>query len=209
MITVVATTAPPSATTTTSQVPLDDRKGVVPIAPEVMLGAAKIMAGGELSSVWMTKSDTEIYISGGGITSSFSGRGDSGSALLLDANGNLHLGTDDEIAVRAYGYVPNSSVELWMFSSPTKLISVFSDARGVIEVRAAVPATVQAGNHRLVVEGTNDDGDLVVITMGITYGEPNETLFSASRLTGFLLLLAIVIGLFLPVTMRRLRVNEL
>lgn len=209
VVAVVATTAAPRATTSTSQAPPDVGSNVAPIAPEVMLGAAKIMVGDDSSSVLVTKSDTEINISGGGIISSFYGRGDSGDALVLDANGNLHLDNDDEISVRAYGYAPNSSVELWMFSSPTKLTSVFSDARGAVEVRAAIPATVQAGNHRLVVEGTNDDGDLVVIALGITYGEPDETLFSASRLTGFLLLLAIFFGLFLPRTMRRLRVDTL
>ena len=196
---------PAIVVTTTTQVPPIDVEDVIPTAPDATLGTAGILVSGKSASVLVTRSATEVNVSGGRIISSFSGQNNFGDALLLDANGNLHMDSDDEIAVSADGYTPNSPVEVWLFSTPTKLTSVLSNDRGVIEVRAGIPASVVAGVHRLVVEGTNDNGDLVVIALGITYGDPSGKLFSASRLTTLLLFLAMLFGLFLPRTMRRLR----
>jgi hypothetical protein len=174
-----------------------------------MLGEAQILVGGKPSSVWKTNSSTEVNISGGGIISSFSGTEKSGDVLLLDANGNFRIDRGDKLTVRADGYEPNSTIEVWLFSNPTKLTSSVANDQGVIEVLAEIPASVDEGDHRLVVEGTNADGELVVIVLGVTYGELVEGSFSAGRLLGLPLVVAVFFGLFLPRTMRRLRSGSL
>lgn len=182
---------------------------VAPVVPGVELGEAQILVGGEPSSVWKTNSSTEVNISGGGIISSFSGTEKSGDVLLLDANGNFRIDSGDKLTVRADGYEPNSTIDVWLFSTPTKLNSTLANDQGVIEVLAEIPASIDDGDHRLVVEGTNADGELVVIALGVTYGELNEGSFSAGRLMGLPLVIAVFFGLFLPRTMRRLRTKSL
>jgi hypothetical protein len=173
-----------------------------------MLGEAQISVDGKTSSVWKTHSATEVNISGGGIISSFSGQGKSGESVLLDAAGNLHMDDDDEIVVSADGYEPGSPVNVWLFSSPVKLSTVLASDTGVIEVRTAIPDSVEDGHHRLVVEGTNANGNLVVITLGIAYGEPTKEFLSLGTLLVAPILAAVLFGFLVPRRWRRARAKK-
>jgi hypothetical protein len=76
--------------------------------------------------------------------------------------------------IRASGFAPNSLISLWLFSTPTKLTEVTSDANGEIDLEFTLPETIEAGDHNLQVSGRHVDGSSRDLVIGVSVVE--ETL---------------------------------
>jgi hypothetical protein len=99
-------------------------------------------------------------------------------------------------------------VNVWLFSSPVKLSTVMASDTGVIEVRTEIPDSLEVGHHRLVVEGTNSKGNLVVITLGIAYGEPIKEFLGLGTLLVAPIVAAVLFGFLVPRRWRRARAKK-
>ncbi|NKY24553.1 Ig-like domain-containing protein, partial [Cellulomonas denverensis] len=59
----------------------------------------------------------------------------------------------DSVTVTATGLAGNESAEVWLHSTPVRLVTALTDADGSVQVTVTVPADVTAGEHTVVVKG--------------------------------------------------------
>jgi hypothetical protein len=206
----IVTVAPVVTTTTLPAVAAPTSSGdSAPSAPSADLGTAGVVVDGVESSATITRSDNTVNVSGGGVTATVSGMSPSGERISLDADGNLRLSDGDQIVVEATGYVSGEEIGVWLFSTPTQLGLLPVDVTGKISGRFALPANVESGDHRLVLEGVNSDGSPVVLGLGIAVGEIESSSTLARLLIAIPVALAIGLGLLIPTRLRRRRLEKI
>ena len=175
-----------------------------PEAPEVSLGDAGVVIGGKSTATTVTRSGNSVLIAGGGIEANIYGESADGNRINLDANGDLRLNNDDRIVVEASGFDRATIVKVWMYSTPTQLGRIEVSESGTGMASFSVPASVDAGEHRVVLDGANEQGQDVIVGLGIAVGalegaSINKILIIAP------LTLAIMFAILLPSVMRRRR----
>ncbi len=197
----------PQTTSTTTLAPLnnDNDGSQPPIPPKTTSRFAGVVVDGVESSATVTRSNNTLNVVGGGVTATVSGMSPSGERISLDADGNLRLSDGDQIVVEATGYVSGEEIGVWLFSTPTQLGLLPVDVTGKISGRFALPANVESGDHRLVLEGVNSDGAPVILGLGIAIGEIESSSTVARLLIAIPVALAIIFGLVIPTTLRRRR----
>ena len=123
----------------------------------------------------------------------------------LDDSGSLRLIEGDKIIVEGEGFDPDTEVGVWLFSEPRQLGVVTTDSAGKVAGLFTQPADTPTGEHRLVVSGVLPDGKSAVLAVSVAVGR--ESSGSAVARTAILvpLLLAVLVGLFLPTVLRRRR----
>ncbi len=108
------------------------------------------------------------------------------------------------------GFMGDSDVELWLYSTPVYLKTVIASADGTFSTTVQIPTTTSAGTHSIVAIGV-DPGEATlevaaVITVAAPTPPPTDTLdpstrSDASPLVSVLgLLLAVMSTLLLSVT---------
>lgn len=78
----------------------------------------------------------------------------------LNADGKLVVTSAKKVWVTGDGFMSNSDIQLWMFSTTTKLQTVKTDAKGNFEFLADLPESAAVGGHTLQVVGLSQDGQL-------------------------------------------------
>ena len=132
-----------------------------------------------------------------------------GQRIALDADGNLQLDQGDSVVVEGAGFDPDSTVDIWLFSTPTRLGDLVASGAGTVFGSFPVPATIESGSHRLVLEGTTSDGKEAVIGVGLYLGEYATEGGINRWLIIVPLTLATILGLVIPTTVRRRRAQQL
>jgi len=94
-------------------------------------------------------------------------------------NGVLEIGPDGEVSALAYGLTPGASGELVVMSSPTLLGTFTVGADGSFQGQAALPSTLAAGSHTVVLaaDGLVASAGVVVtggVTLPVTGGESSS-----------------------------------
>ena len=142
--------------------------------PEAVLGSTKMYVNGQEVQVESKKSsETELEASTeDGISIAIStpntpsaGSNNSGRP------GALSLIRGLASRIRATGFAPNSLITLWLFSTPTKLSEVMTDANGEINLEFTLPETIEKGEHNLQVSGKHSDGSKRDLVMGVSVVE--------------------------------------
>ncbi|MFM1789863.1 MAG: hypothetical protein RLZZ526_190, partial [Actinomycetota bacterium] len=193
-----ATTAAPVPTTTTTTIP-------VPEAPSAELGQAAATIGDEKVETVITRNDNSVVLSMGGLSAMLSGYTSNGSKAALDAEGNLRIARDGKLGMQVKGFKSLSTVEVWLFSDPVKLGDTKTSSAGFAENAFNIPADVPDGRHRAVLSALDPSGDEVTVSLGIIIGDDNSSGPSViSILLLIVLSLALILGLALPATLRRL-----
>lgn len=73
------------------------------------------------------------------------------------------------VQITATGFKPNSSVQIYIPSTPILLATVTADANGVASASVQVPTTFVAGSsHAILAEGTDPSGNPLTDTLSIT-----------------------------------------
>ena len=193
-------TVPPSSSTSTTTTTTT----VAPDAPDIELGEGGVMIGGKSAATTITRADNTILVSGGGVEATIYGESADGKRIDLDENGDLRLTAGDEIVVEAKGFETESAVDVWMYSTPTRLGELEVPASGSGTGNFALPATVEPGEHRVVLDGSTNDGQDVVLGLGIAVGELDTGSFNR-LLIAIPLVLAILTALLVPSVLRRRR----
>ena len=214
----VATIAPSSGPTTTVLNPMRPLvppsttippADAAPKAPALAPGEAGAVVDGKTIAATLSRADNQITAAAGDISTTISGLRPDGQRVALNAEGNLVLDERDKIVVEASGIEPNKDVEVWMFSTPTKLGVIAADANGKIAGTFNLPNGIESGDHRVVLSGTNPEGTGVVIGIGISYGAVDSGSSITRVLIAIPIALAILLGFFLPAVTRRRKKNAI
>ena len=172
-------------------------------APTASLGEAGATVDGKAVASQLIRENNALVFSGAGVTATVYAVSQDGSRVDLTNSGDLRLQLSQSIVVEGSGFVPGESVEVWMFSTPTKIGSVTVDPTGNIRGSFALPQTLDSGNHRFVLNGSNKNGQNVTIGIGVAVGEIGTTSTVARVLIAVPVALAIIVAFVLPSTLRR------
>lgn len=194
----VSTSTSPATTSTTTTIPAPD-------APVAALGETGALVDGESVTTKLTRENNSLVVSGAGLEAAVYAVAADGTRVGLDKNGNLHFNVGDSVVVEASGYTPGRDVEIWMFSTPTRLGQLTADATGNIRGTFVVPNSLPSGNHRVVLGGVNKNGQKVVLGVGVAFGKIDSTSTFARLIIAIPVSLAIIFGLVIPTTFRRRR----
>jgi hypothetical protein len=174
-----------------------------PSAPKVTTGEGGALVNGEAVSVSLSRSGNRITVDAAGVSAIFSGLTPDGKVVALDEDGNLRLNQDDKIVVDAKGYSAGENVEVWMYSTPTRLGTVEASASGAISAAFDLPNSLESGDHRIVLDGQNGDGQAVILGLGIAVGAVNSSSLLSRLLIAIPLALAGFAAIFIPAVTRR------
>jgi len=131
---------------------------------------------------------------------------ETGSALY--DNSSIILKSDLETIVTGAGFKPGSTVEVWLFSTPTLLGTTIVLQDGTFSLPVTVPGDLPAGSHTLQAEGLTTAGDLRAVSAGVIVSKdvasPVVLPETGSQSDGWLIvgMIALIIGTVL-VTRRR------
>jgi hypothetical protein len=157
------------------------------------------------TTVAVSRSENRFTISTGDVSATLTGITSSGEIAALDEDGAVRLSNEDSFEIQLEGFSPNSDVEVWMYSTPSKLGITAVDALGKGTERYAVVDSIEPGAHRIVLRGENSDGKKLEIAFGMFIGFENSTSTAARIIIIVPIALAILFGLLLPTALRRRR----
>jgi alpha-tubulin suppressor-like RCC1 family protein len=200
-VTTLAVVGGESVNTTSTTIPS-------PNAPQVEVGEAAALVDGKSVAVTVLRSENRVTASVAGISATISGLTIEDEVVSLDSDGNLRLVTEDQLVVDASGYVAGQEVSVWVYSTPSRLGVVTADASGKLTGTFDLPAGIDSGDHRVVLDGANENGQPVIISVGIAVGSIDASSLVSRLLIIIPVLLAIFIGLFIPAAARRRKREE-
>jgi alpha-tubulin suppressor-like RCC1 family protein len=174
-----------------------------PNAPEVKPGEAAALVDGKSVAAPVTRNKNRVSTSVAGITATISGLTVEDEVVSLDSDGNLRLVPEDQLVVDASGYVPGQDVSVWMYSTPSRLGVATADASGNLSGIFDLPAGIDSGDHRVVLDGANENGQPVIISLGIAVGSIDSSSLASRLLIIIPVLLAIFAGVLIPAVSRR------
>ena len=194
--TVVTTTLPRIVTTTTLGPPVVDK---------VDAGQSAVQVDGVKTDAVVTRSNNQMVVTAGSLSATLSGLDKTGKRAALDSNGVVHLAVGDVIKISLGGFKPESIVEVWLFSTPTKLGTAEVGSDGKMSGEYKLPFGTKSGSHRVVVTAKLPNGKPTTFTLGILVGDISTTSTLTRVLIAIPISLAIGFGFLLPTRIRRRR----
>jgi hypothetical protein len=174
-----------------------------PKIPVVVAGEAQVKVGNTSQTATVTRSENQLVVSAGPMKATLASIDNSGAVASLDAEGNVRLKAGDSIRIKLAGFKSGSTVEAWLFSTPTLLGTARVGADGSVTGTFKLPKDVAKGSHRIALVTKTSDGKPATLTVGVMVGEWN----SGADVTVWLIVLPIVLAvagaLILPATRRR------
>jgi hypothetical protein len=209
-ITTTSTTIPKTravvrATTTTMPAIVKNAAPVPPSVAKVEAGQSAVQVDGVQTDAVVTRQSNQMVVNAGSMSATLSGLDATGKRLALDNEGNVHLSRGDVIKVSVGGFKPDSVVEVWLFSTPTKLGSAVVSADGTMNGTYRLPFGVKSGSHRVVVTAKMANGKPTTFTLGILVGDISKTSTLTRILIAIPISIAIGFGFVLPTQLRRRR----
>jgi titin len=117
-------------------------------------------------------------------------------ALTTDKGAITTASPGQDIVFIGTGFAPNSTVTITMYSTPTVLGSVVTDASGGFRKSITVPASFAAGGHTALAQGVAPDGTTRAMRLSITVATQASTL----PITGVALTTLVLVAVALTVT---------
>ena len=156
-----SSTSTTSTTTTTT---------TIPRSPELDPGETALSVDGEAVATTLERKNNQLIISSERMNAVISGRHADGSPAVLDNDGNIRLETGDQLLTEVSGFNPDSDVDVWIFSEPTKLGSAKVASTGKATSALTLPTSIKPGQHGVVVSGVNPLGEKAEFSVGIIIG---------------------------------------
>ena len=194
--TIVTTTLPPIVTTTTIG---------PPVVEKVAAGQTAVQVDGVKTDAVVSRENNQMVVNAGSLSAILSGLDKTGKISPLDSDGNIHLEGGDVIKISVGGFKPETLVEVWLFSTPTKLGSARVGADGKMSGEYRLPFGTKSGSHRVVVTAKMANGKSTTFTLGILVGNISKTSTLTRVLIAIPISLAIGFGFLLPNQLRRRR----
>ena len=194
---VTTTTLPRIVTTTTTVGP--------PVVAKVDAGETAVQVDGVETDATVTRENNQMVVTSGALSATLSGIDKSGKTAPLDSNGTVHLSGGDIIKIRVGGFKAESVVEVWLFSTPTKLGSAVVGVDGTVTGAYRLPTGTKSGSHRVVISAKLPNGKPTTFTLGILVGDISTTSTLTRILIAIPIALAIGFGFVLPTQLRHRR----
>jgi len=194
---VVVTTTLPAIVTTTTLGP--------PSVGKVDAGQTAVQVDGVKTAATVTRENNQMVVTSGSLSATLSGLDKAGKTAPLDSDGNIHLEGGDVIKISVGGFKPKTLVEVWLFSTPTKLGSVVVGADGTVTGAYRLPVGIKSGSHRVVVTAKLPNGKPTTFTLGILVGNISKSSTLTRVLIAIPITLAIGFGFLLPTQLRHRR----
>ena len=109
-----------------------------------------------------------VVVSAGGVSVEVGGTGADGKPLPLAPDGSLIVAQSGGVSMGGAGFSPNSTVSLFMYSTPTKLGELPVSASGSYSGSALIPAGIEAGSHTIQAVGYTPTGETLALSVGVT-----------------------------------------
>ena len=109
-----------------------------------------------------------VVVSAGGVTVEVGGTGPGGAPLPLAPDGSLILAQSGGVTMGGAGFSPNSTVSLFLYSTPTKLGEIPVSDSGSYTGTATIPAGTDAGSHTIQAVGYTPSGETLALSVGVT-----------------------------------------
>jgi hypothetical protein len=90
-----------------------------------------------------------------------------GKPAKIADDGALIVVQGTTVQVSGSGFAPNSVVDVWIYSTPTQLGTVTTDAQGAFTATFDVPSSIPAGDHTIKVDGKTSAGELSTVSFGV------------------------------------------
>ncbi len=122
---------------------------------------------------------------------------------FVDNPFDIELGAS--LTLSGVGFTPNTPVELWIDSTPTRIATLSTDLQGEFTITVVVPVELDTGDHTLRVEAVMNAESITVRT-GITLVAPAPNklpVTGSSDITNWSLFVA-TLGLLLVISRRRI-----
>ena len=115
---------------------------------------------------------------------------------------DIELGTP--LTLNGTGFTPNTPLEVWIYSTPTRLAKSATDPQGDFAITIEIPHELDPGDHTLRVEAVIN-AEPVTVRTGITLIAPTRNLpvTGSSDITNWSLFLA-TLGVLLVISRRRI-----
>ena len=98
-----------------------------------------------------------------------------GGTLSTPSGAASALAQGGTVTLTGTGYAPNSTVSLYIYSTPTLLGTVQTDGTGSFSKVVTVPANLAPGAHHLVSAGVDPSGNLRYLTSAVTVAQATGT----------------------------------
>jgi hypothetical protein len=207
--TTTTTLAParPRTVVTTTTVPAIVKNAAPqpPVVDKVDAGQSSVQVDGVKTDAVVTRSNNQMVVTAGSLSATLSGLDKTGNRAALDSNGVVHLDVGDVIKISLGGFKPESIVEVWLFSTPTKLGTAEVGSDGKMSGEYKLPFGIKSGSHRVVVSAKLPNGKPTTFTLGILVGDISTTSTLTRVLIAIPITLAIGFGFLLPTQVRRRR----
>jgi len=113
-------------------------------------------------------SPTGLVVTGSGFTMRLAGINAQGQPLGLSSEGGALVLEQDRLAqVEGTGFLPNSEVRLYVFSTPRYIGSVTTDASGNFAGKVPIPSDLAVGRHTLQANGYTSDSKVRSLSLGV------------------------------------------
>ena len=90
-----------------------------------------------------------------------------GTAIPLNSKGQIVVGADNMASTSGQGFLPNSLVKVYIFSTPQLLGTLNTDALGKFIGSLPLPLGISSGDHTLQVNGFAPNGEIRSASVGI------------------------------------------
>jgi hypothetical protein len=150
--------------------------------------------------------DGVIRVTVAGTSSSISASSSNSRVAEISADGYLMLRAGEKITARAQGFAGETSIQLWLYSTPTKLGEGITDQKGAYVTEQTLPESTEPGDHRLVLSAKNVDGKTVTVAFATRVIDRSLIIrVATSPFVWLLLIVLMVLALILPGRLRTRR----
>ena len=202
--TLVATTPTKAAPTTSTTIP-PTTTSTIPSISSVPVGEAAVLIDGSNAPTEVSRQGNKIIVAAGAMKATFSVLDDEGKNIPLDSEGNITASPNATVGIELEGFIPESQVEAWLFSTPTKLGAFTITANGSLTTSVPLPEGVDAGEHRISVVNQSAGKNKATFTLGITISQKSSSIDVPVWVLVIPLILAVFTAMFLPPALRRKR----
>ena len=159
--------------------------------------------GGIATTTRVERSNNQLVVTAGNLKATLGALTNTGAVAPLDPNGDVRLKRGEHIRINVNGFKPGSTVEAWLFSTPTLLGTAKVSATGSVVASFIIPASTPNGSHRIAIVATTNDGKPATLAVGVKVGPWSKGKSVVIWLIVLPILAAVLGALALPATRRR------
>ncbi len=139
--------------------------GIVEVAPGEV---AAVVDGNEQNAIIEVINDYQVRVTvPNRVIVNLSSILTDGKPAKVASDGALLVVQGTSVDISGSGYMPNSLVDLWIYSTPTHLGTVTADAQGDFSANFPIPVSIPAGDHTVKIDGKDFKGELTTVSVGV------------------------------------------